>query len=229
MDLSLSLQTKESDVSRQLNILIVDDEEVWREYLRDVVIDISYEATITYAKSVGDAKEMILYAEKEQSPFNVITIDRKFTVGKVDNFQGETIAKYIKKAHPYIAVIMVSAKEVTTSELLALIYKGGIDYYIMKEEVNASTLEEAIERVLGSSKVYDKLNWQREKIKQLITKNKENLYISSNNLADLRRKEALEGIDVSIKTRNEIRDCLSQIEEIKQMVQYWENELVNLG
>jgi DNA-binding NarL/FixJ family response regulator len=140
---------------KHLKILVIDDDPECQSTIGTYaeLLEHTWESSSTF----DEAKRMIENAERCGAPFAVATIDMKFTMGKYKPGKpttalGTGILQYIKKKHPYIACIMVTAE--VPHQLLDLRDEYKLDAYISKGRLDQDSLAEAINKALERVKPF---------------------------------------------------------------------------
>ncbi len=120
-----------------MKILIVDDHLLFADVLAIALTDSSKE--IEKANSARAA-----YSALQDHSFDLILLDIN-----LPDIHGEVVLEEIKRSHPELKVIVVSAAKVDTSRIISL----GANGFINKNE-NIDTMLSAIERVVAGEDYY---------------------------------------------------------------------------
>jgi len=116
-------------------ILVVEDEESVRTYIRDVLLENGY-----VVSTAEDGIEALNYVKKNQP--DVILLD----LG-LPNIRGEAVCKQVKKLYPDIQIIILTAQD-TTPDIIKGLDIGADDYMIKPFEI-----EEVLARIKARLRV----------------------------------------------------------------------------
>ena len=115
------------------SILIVDDEQVMREFLADVLEDFDVEKAVDGDEAIEKIKE---------KKYDLIITDMK-----MPRVSGEEVVKYTKNIYPDIAIIVISGYSSLSSVSSTLGY--GVNAFLSKP-FTIKQLRAEVEKCLGS-------------------------------------------------------------------------------
>jgi len=132
--------------SNKIKIIIIDDDPDWCILIKMMAQGLGH--VVDSAVTPEDAYAKIEHAQGEGSPYQVAIVDMAFNIGVRNNSLGKEIIKTIKDNYPQIACILSSGQPLSPSDILDLRDEYGLDYYLVKNNVERATLERAFKRAL---------------------------------------------------------------------------------
>jgi CheY-like chemotaxis protein len=212
--------------SKSLRIIIIDDEPDWQKTLEEYAKFLEHRPDV--ADSLVDAKIKINEAEKAGDPYSVALLDMNFEVGKskIPVPQGTQVIKYLKTHHPYIACVMVSGSAAVTPDfVLDLRDEYDLDYFLEKQHISDEILSKAIQRATRRISPIGDSGSHTRVLSDSLERWKRICYLCENNLARVKEKEAIKGIDVDTATLHEIDRYKIMISEARMQIIRIQEEL----
>ena len=204
--------------NRQNKIIIIDDDREWCQVLGEMTSILGYNAD--KAHTLEEAQLRITEAEEKNVPYAIAILDMNFETGKsnIEVSRGKEILKYIKGHYPHIACIMISGAGKDFDEILDLRDDYDLDYYLGKERVEIDKLSKALLKAKQRTNPL-KNRARRQKILQdSLEKWDSTKIILTSNLGEARIRKAKEGLQVSIRTLNEIKEYETELLEVEERI-----------
>ncbi len=125
---------------RKPHILIIDDEEIIRNLITDILEDSEYRVT-----AIGNGKEALEIFSSTGEGIDLVLLDIIMPV-----MSGSEVLRKLRKIDPLIKVILLSgySKDGEIEELLSL---GGVDF--LQKPISIKELKDRIQECLEKSKV----------------------------------------------------------------------------
>jgi PAS domain S-box-containing protein len=128
---------------RGLHVLVVDDNEMARQVLEDLLVSMSFK--VTQAQSGREALNIIKKADAENSPFEVVYLD--WRMPEMDGIEtAKEIRKLTLQKSPHLVMVTAHGRE----EVLKKMENSGIEDMLVKP-VNASILFDITMDILGQN------------------------------------------------------------------------------
>ncbi len=214
---------------KQLRLIVIDDEPEWCNDLATTAEVLGYK--LASANTLEEAKLKIQEAERQGVPFDVALIDMNFEMGKkkIEVPRGKEVVRYIKTHHAPMACIMVSGSSVTPEMVLDLRDDYDLDYYIQKHRFDIDAFARVIKKVVARARSGGTIQRRQQELQKLLGQWQDVHLFMSRNLAIVRRREAIKGIDVDVKTIHEIEQYEAALQEATTQIQLIEQRLAVLG
>lgn len=216
----------ESD-ERNLRLIVIDDERSWCTMLGHMARGLGH--TLDAASNPEEAQVMIQQAEAAERPYSIAIIDMNFKIGKIEMNRGQELIRYLKVHHPSVACIVASGQKVLPDSVLDLRDEYDLDYYVQKDRISLDIFRKALRksrrRVDSAGTGGDRYNL----LQQTLEKWEYVRTLAFNNLANVKQREALKGIDVDVTTLNEIAQYEARLAEAEEHLLTLRQEIAVYG
>lgn len=215
------------ETTKQLKILIMDDDEVWCTTISQMARLMGHNAET--ATTLEDAHEKIQNAFNAHDPYHIAIVDLNFTIGmgkaKTAVPRGKETIRFIKTRHPYMACMVVTGADFTPDNVLDMRDEYGLDYYLQKDRFDLDTFSRAIEKSLRRVSPPRKTGSLQNNLQEALERWKNVQALLLNDLGKVKEREALKGIDADVATRNEIERYTRQLAEVNKQIEQIEKVL----
>lgn len=212
---------------RNLRLIVIDDEPSWSTMLGHMARSLGH--ALDAASNPEEGQVMLQQAENAGRPYSIAIIDLNFKIGKIALNRGQELIQHIKANHPEIACIVASGQKVLPDSVLDLRDEYDLDYYVQKDRISLDIFRKALrkaqERVTPSLKYEDR----RKLLQKTLEKWQHVRMMAFHNLANVKEREALKGIDVDVTTLNEISQYETRLAEADEYIRSLRNEIEALG
>ncbi len=211
----------------KINIIIMDDDPDWCEMIGQTAGLLGHNADAVMTLNAAHAK--IQEAYNAGIPYSVAVIDLNFETGKnrTEVSRGKETLRFVKTRHPYMACIIVSGISTNASSILDLRDDYGLDYYVEKDRFDLDTFSNAIAKSLRRVKPVAMDMLMKTDLEKTIEKWKKVRVVLLGDLANVRERAALKGIDIDVGTQNEISRYEKQLKKVELQINALNEELQN--
>lgn len=211
--------------SKSLKIIILDDEADWCLTICETARMLGHMAEAV--STLEEAQEKIQGAYNASTPYHIAVVDLLFETGKdkIRVQRGKEAIRYIKTRHPYMACVMVSGADLASDHVLDMRDEYGLDYYLQKDRFDLDTFSRAIEKSVRRSQPIDPKQNRRKNLIETLEKSKDVRAILLNDLAKVKERAALKGLDVDVATHNELARFQTQLKDIEKNIEQMEKEI----
>jgi DNA-binding NtrC family response regulator len=211
-------------------IIIIDDDQEWCTILSGLIRKLGYDSDL--AHTVDEAKFRIAENDndKARKPYLIAILDMNFETGKsnVEMPRGKEMLEFIKNEHPYIACIMISGAGKDFDEILDLRDNYDLDYYLAKERVEIDKLSKALAKARQRSNPLGSATRKRKYLQDMLEKWEGERFIWISNLGESRIIRAKEGLQASIHTINQIKECETELLKVEKQIAVIKEEIEKL-
>ena len=214
-----------ADIPEKISIIIMDDDSDWCNTIRQTACLLGHNPdTVT---TLEEAQKKIQEAYNADNPYAVAVIDLNFETGKYKTEvpRGKETLHFIKTRHPYMACLVVSGIPINASNVLDLRDDYGLDYYVQKDHFDIDTFSNAIEKSLRRVKPIAMDVLEKTSIEKTLKKWENVRMVLLNDLANVKERAALKGINVDVGTQNEIARYELQLKKIEKQIQAIQAEI----
>ena len=212
---------------RNLRLIIIDDEYNWCTMLSHMARSLGH--SVDTATTPEEAQVMVRQAEAAGQPYTVAVIDLHFKIGKLALSRGQELIQYLKQNHPTIACVVASGQKVQPDSVLDLRDDYDLDYYVQKDRISLDIFRKAIQKALARIDPSESEEARSRLLHKTLEKWEYVRLIAYNNLANVKEREAMKGINVDVTTLNEIMQYEARLAEADEHVRSLSQELTTLG
>ena len=212
------------DQTKRIDIIIMDDDPAWCEMISTTAQMIGHHPE--WVTNLDDAHARIQEAFNVGNPYEVAVIDLNFETGKYKTEvpRGKETLRFIKTRHPYMACIVVSGVPTSAGNVLDLRDDYNMDYYIQKDKFDLDTFANAISKSLRRVEPLSTEMLHKSNLERTIEKWQNVRLVLLSDLANVRERAALKGIDVDVTTQNEIKRYEQQLEKVERQIKTLQEE-----
>ena len=213
------------DIAKRINIIIMDDDLDWCETISQTARLLGHNPDAVTTLEAAHAK--IQEAYNAENPYEVAVIDLNFETGeeKTKVPRGKETLRFVKTRHPYMACLIVSGVSTNASNILDLRDDYGLDYYVQKDRFDIDTFSNAIEKSLRRVEPVAMDILRVSDLEKTIEKWKNVRLVLLGDLASVRERAALKGIDIDVGTQNEILRYEKQLVKVEKQIAALKEEL----
>jgi len=208
---------------RNLRLIAIDDEHSWCTMLGHMARSLGH--NLDAANSLEEAQVMVQQAEAAGRPYAVAIIDLNFRIGKIAMNRGQELIQYIKANHPSVACIVASGQKVLPDSVLDLRDDYDLDYYVQKDRISLDIFRKALRKARLRVSPPTRDEDRRKMLHKTLEKWEHVRAMAFNNLANVKEREALKGIDVDITTLNEIAQYEARLAEAEEHIRTLRQEI----
>ncbi len=208
---------------RNLRLIVIDDEPSWSTMLGHMARSLGH--ALDAAHSPEEGQVMLQQAESAGRPYSIAIIDLNFKIGKIALNRGQELIQYIKAHHPAMACIVASGEKVLPDNVLDLRDEYDLDYYVQKDRISLDIFRKALRKALARVTPSLQNEDRRKLLQKTLEKWQHVRMMASHNLANVKEREALKGIDVDVTTLNEIAQYETRVAEANEQIRALRNEI----
>lgn len=212
------------DTAKRVNIIIMDDDEEWCETISQTALLLGHNPEAV--NNLESAHAKVQEAYNAGNPYEAAVIDLNFETGKEKTNvpRGKETLRFIKTRHPYMACIIVSGVPTNAGNVLDLRDDYDLDYYLQKDRFDIDTFSNAVEKSLRRVAPVAIDSLRRSDLEKTIEKWQNVRMILLGDLATVKERAALKGINVDVGTQNEILRYEKQLAKVEKQVSVLEEE-----
>jgi ActR/RegA family two-component response regulator len=211
-----------------LRLIAIDDEADWCALLASTARVLGY--MLDSASTLEEAVLKIQAAEAQERPYHGAIVDMNFETGKrkIELPRGKEVVQYLKSKYAYMACIMVSGAGVPPETVLDLRDDFDLDYYLRKDYFDIETFDRALQKAIRRSRAVRSGGHYAQRL-QLLLRQWQGIALQTNtNLAVVRERQALKGLDVDVATLNEIERYTLELNEVRAHIKELEQQIAAL-
>ena len=212
-----------------LRLIAIDDEADWCALLGSTARLLGH--TLDSASTLEEAVLMIQAAEAQERPYHGAIVDMNFETGKrkIELPRGKEVVQYLKAKYSSMACIMVSGAGVSPETVLDLRDDFDLDYYLRKDYFDIETFDRALQKAIRRVRAVRSGEYSAQQLQLLLRQWQGIALQTSRNLAVMRERQALKGLDVDVATLNEIKRYTLELDEVRAHVKELEQQIATLG